>query len=123
LSGIEKDIILEINKLRSEPPKWAKQYADQGVGYDRLAGAAPLPLVTVKKELCTDKPPNRSTTISIIGRFPDAKAAVKALVNHYSGDLLYRGALIGITVKPDATYGSKLTIVLSHPHRNFFRAT
>jgi uncharacterized protein YkwD len=53
LSGIEKDIMLELNKLRTNPQTYARLYLNPAHrAYPVLMSAAPLPLLALERGLC-----------------------------------------------------------------------
>jgi hypothetical protein len=128
LSGIEKDVILEINKTRSDPHKWGRLYAgDNAAAEATLRASQPMQLVAVRRGLCpvptgaTGATSERGDTygratgswrrMTVSGPYDTARKIVLAFLKHPDGPLLDRMVHIGVSVQPDWKHGTEATLL------------
>jgi uncharacterized protein YkwD len=118
LTGIEKDVTLELNKLRSDPQKYARLYLNPNhAAYRALLSARPMALLNLERGLClasTDSSGGlgdrikrygvwRSGSVSstaISGPYQNAREIVADLLGGYSERVLDTGNKhIGFSVR------------------------
>ncbi|MDR2418052.1 MAG: CAP domain-containing protein [Treponema sp.] len=70
LTGIEKDVMLELNKLRSDPQNYARLYLNPNhAAYRTLLLASPAPLFTLEQGLCLASKDNSGSLGDRIKRY------------------------------------------------------
>jgi uncharacterized protein YkwD len=125
LSGMEKDVVLEINKLRSDPKKYAQLYLEEtGSLAAALRNARGAPPLSLEKGLCLaarDSSGDLGARAGRYGKWGGSISGPRMFGGYESGrelvvDLLknYRQTLLdsrykhlGLAVGPDREYGLK----------------
>jgi uncharacterized protein YkwD len=131
LSGMEKDAALEINKLRSDPKKYARLYLEET---DSLAAALrnarSAPPLSLEKGLCLAARDSSGdlgarvkrygtwsgsiTASRIFGGYESGRALVLDLLKNYRQTLFdSRYKYLGVAVGPDREYGLKGEFIFS----------
>ncbi|MDR3303959.1 MAG: CAP domain-containing protein [Treponema sp.] len=130
LTGIEKDVMLEFNKVRSDPQKYARLYlAPSSAGYTAIMAGSPLPLLTFERGLyLASKDENGGLgekvrrygslrgggvlSASIFGGFENGRAVVVYFLNSYSDYVLDAGSnYVGFSVRANAQYGLRCDFI------------
>jgi uncharacterized protein YkwD len=140
LSGMEKDAALEINKLRSDPKKYAQLYLEETSSLAAaLRNARGAPPLSLEKGLCLaardsagdlgaranryGKWGGSITASRIFGGYESGRALVLDLLKNYRQTLLdSRYKYLGVAVGPDKEYGVKGEFIFSVSYETAERA-
>jgi hypothetical protein len=132
LTGIERDVMLEFNKVRSDPQKYARLYLNpSSAGYTALIAGSPLPLLTLERGLyLATKDENGSlgdivrrygswrrggiSSASIFGGFESGRSIVAYFLDSYSGNVLEAGNNhVGFSVRIHEQYGLRCDFIFA----------
>jgi hypothetical protein len=132
LTGIEKDLMLELNKFRSDPQKYARLYLNPNhAAYRALLLASPVALLSLERGLCLASTDNngglgdrikrygvwRSGSVSssaISGPYQNGREIVMDLLVSYSERVLDSGNKhIGFSVRFHNEYGLRCNFIFA----------
>jgi hypothetical protein len=132
LTGLEKDVMLELNKLRSDPQKYVRLYLNPNrAGYQALLSASPVALLTLERGLClAAKDSNggladrikrygtwRSGSVAstaVSGPYQNSKEIIADLLDNYSERVLDVGSKhIGFSVRSHEEYGLRCDFIFA----------
>jgi hypothetical protein len=135
LSGMEKDAVLEINKLRSDPPQYARLYLEGNPGLAAALKDAPgAPPLSPERGLCLAGRDSRGdlgaragrygkwsgsiTGPRMFGNYGSGRELVLELLKNY-GDILLdsRYKYLGVAVEADSEYGVKGEFIFAFSYK------
>ncbi|MDR1637247.1 MAG: hypothetical protein LBR93_07900 [Treponema sp.] len=131
LSAIERELVLELNKIRSNPQAYARLYITNKAGgaYTKLAAAQGLPLMALEKGLCLaaresgnvfenankyGKLSGSSSSSTMFGGYATGKEIALGFADRYSEYLVNAANNhIGIAVLDDPKWGVRVVFVFT----------